>query len=442
MRLRSVSFATWCANHEDSHQAKWCRELYPWDVLEQVDFDQSLLGIPQQIVAPPERFVVTLKERHAGAAGRINWLLHILSPPAGEKKRWSHRSWDNVLQLVASSDGHFITVFAKAKDPSKIILERFFAGTLACDEFVRSIPVSAMLFRSLVSYAAEDIFGSLDRGFPTAAARDGSQAWLPFLSRGRDLWIACAFTEEKAHRIGIKNVGAADQLLVVYSQPTFSRHHRCNAPNVRILSLQEFLSIGSRRALLRYIPQARLLLNHLRDQTLPDHAGESSSALLCQIGQATRSPRIIETSELREARAGLGITISTSSDVAYVCACGNLVNAAMNPKLGLYSKSIELSKDVYSFKSILGRALENAICMNIPDVAIHVAQDGVVYVRVHGLQFSFHAIPRLPQLEEFATSEHNRRQEWSGLRLQPIAPLVLEWARALMSEQLVQQQLR
>lgn len=58
-----------------------------------------------------------------------------------------------------------------------------------------------------------------------------------------------------------------------------------------------------------------------------------------------------------------------------------------------------------------------------------------MYVTVRGVQFSFHAIPRLPDLAAYASSPMNRRQEWSGIRLQPVAPLALRWARALLGEE-------
>lgn len=71
----------------------------------------------------------------------------------------------------------------------------------------------------------------------------------------------------------------------------------------------------------------------------------------------------------------------------------------------------------------------------ISEVAVYVppkgSKDGAVYVRVGELQFSFHAIPRTPTLERYAASGANREQRWSGHRLQPIAPAVLAWGRAV-----------
>lgn len=404
-----------------------------------------MLSVPQHIASGAERFVVTIQNRLQGSNGRTSWLVKITTAPASRRKLWEHRQWDDVFQLVLASDGHFITLFTQEKDPSKELVRQFFQGRLITNS-ARSLPVSALLFRSLVLYAAEDVFGPLDRGLvlPTPSSdhdelrhtsAETDSTWVPFLSRGLELWISYAFAEEKAHRVGLMNFSAAARLIVVYCQPTFSQHQRCNAANVQVLSLQEFVSLGAGPGRFNFLPQARLLINNLhlenaehREPQLP------ASNLLAEIQSGQCKPIKIETSELREAKAGLGIVIVNASDVAYLCACANLINAALNKKIGNYEGSVRLSKDVYTFKSRLALSLAKVTDLNIPEVALFVAEENLVYVKVGKVQFSFHSIPRISALEEYAKSARNIPQQWNGVRLQPIAGLVLAWARTWLRE--------
>jgi len=130
-----------------------------------------------------------------------------------------------------------------------------------------------------------------------------------------------------------------------------------------------------------------------------------------------------------------GNVIATTGDAAYVLACGNLINAALNKQVKSYEGSQKLTKEVYSFKFVVGRAIEDIITIRPPDVSVYIEGKGLVYVNVLGIQFSFHALPRTPMLVGYQRSELNKPQEWSGLRLQPIAPLILRWAETVLLEE-------
>ena len=99
---------------------------------------------------------------------------------------------------------------------------------------------------------------------------------------------------------------------------------------------------------------------------------------------------------------------------------------ATNRRAGLYQSSQKFPKEVYSFKSQVGRRTEGLVATLIPEVAVYVppkgSKDGAVYVRVGEVQFSFHAISRAPTLERNVTSGANREHRWSGHRPQPIVP--------------------
>jgi hypothetical protein len=430
VKIHSVSFDTWCSNHPEDHSAKWCRELYPWKVFELIDYSPGLLGQAQYIYFGWLRYIVTVKEQFTGANGRPNFLIHLRMDPQSKSQQWLERQWNELFQLVVEPDGHFITLFTKKKDPSKELLRRFFGGDLTRIEIDRSLPVSGLLFRSLIAYVAEEIFGSLREYM----SYDGLGSFEPFLSKGKDLWIAYSFTEEKAHRLGIRIGGKCRQLMVIYCHPTFTKHHRCQRSDVRILSLSELLCMGSAELRAHYLPQARFLLNHLRADLGPD-GSLSSRELSKRINGDKELASPIETSQLREAKAGLGIVIGSSADAAYVFSCANLLNAALNRQLRLYQGTQQLEKEVYSFKAKLWEIIESLTQFPLPSVDIYVADGGLVLVTVEGVQFSFHCIPKTAIIRSFAASSKDTHQEWRGIRLQPIAGLVMDWARALMREE-------
>ena len=114
--------------------------------------------------------------------------------------------------------------------------------------------------------------------------------------------------------------------------------------------------------------------------------------------------------------------VGSTADAAYVCACANLLNAALNKKLGTYDGSLRLAKEVYSFKAVLARAICGMVRDRLEDVEVHVEPTGPVYVAVRGVQFSFYAIPHLPDLAAYASSPMNRRQGWSGSGCSPWHP--------------------
>lgn len=52
----------------------------------------------------------------------------------------------------------------------------------------------------------------------------------------------------------------------------------------------------------------------------------------------------------------------------------------------------------------------------------------LLFVRIDDVDFSFHAIPNA---RDFVDSSHEQLI-WNAVRLKPIAPIVLAWARSLL----------
>lgn len=444
MKASTISFDVWCRNHSHDHNAKWCRELYPWEIFQHIDYNKVASEAPQSFALGRTRYHAWVERRTVREDGRTDYFVRVRSLFSSKRQQWEERAWNDLFHLVASSSGDFITVFTHKKDPTKVLLKKFLRGHLADIETVRSLPVSSLLFRGLLSTAAHDRYDGLRRfeEFQINSSQLPSiprhglkrESYEPFLSRNRDLWIICSFTEEKAHRQALRLSGQTQRLLAVFCHPTFTRHHRCSHDTVSVTSLSEFLRELSPGIHKRYVPHARFLVNHLR-QDSNDQEENLQSGSIRELVHKTDRPLRIHTSDLREAKAGLGLIIATAGEVAYVCACANMLNAALNRRLQTYDGSVALAKEVYSFKAIFGRAIDDILRNPPPGVKLYVEPDGLLYVSVRGLQFSFHAVPRTPAVRAYQRSSQNAPQAWSGKRLQPVAPLVLRWARSLLLEE-------
>ena len=141
----------------------------------------------------------------------------------------------------------------------------------------------------------------------------------------------------------------------------------------------------------------------------------------------------IPISLLREAKSGLEIEVVTVGSAAYFFSCANLLNATLSGRYVIGSIPSNLEKAVYSFKRRVGKVVESIIDNPIQGVEIYFDHQ-LMYVTIDTIQFSCHAIPRTKKIRGFINSKANERQNWSGIRLQPISPMVLDWGRARFIE--------
>jgi len=243
------------------------------------------------------------------------------------------------------------------------------------------------------------------------------------------------WTEEKAHRFALLNANQCMELIVVYCHPTFSQHHRCLYPRVKIISLLNFVSGSRDQGKSLFHRQARFLINNLRIQEIKSKKYTKSSKQLEREIIASRNTKKlrISVSLLREAKSGLEFEIKTVGDAAYFFSCANLINAAMTGRHGVGSIPTSLSKEVYSFKARVSDVVESMIQDPIEGVKIYFDRH-LMYVKIDRIQFSFNAIAHSRAIKRFIYSAANKRQHWSGIRLQPISPIVLDWGRAKLLE--------
>ena len=87
-------------------------------------------------------------------------------------------------------------------------------------------------------------------------------------------------------------------------------------------------------------------------------------------------------------------------------------------------------KKFYAFKQSIVNLVIWAAEKHLPGVEVWteiVSNACLLFIRVDDVDFSFHAIPDAEKLY----NPRDKTPVWSGVRLKPIAPIVLAWARAL-----------
>ena len=321
MRIANVNFETWCRNHDDDHEVKWCRELYPWSVFANLRYGDSQIGIVQEIEARGIVYRATISEIFEGENGRLNYLILLKTSAQSKKSAWGNRSWDDLFHLVATQDGQFITLFTEKRDPSKSLLGAFLGSDFPRIEESRSRPLSALLFRSLVSYRAEEAFGPTTGEMSFEWIPNGVRALRPkkqfrpqprilemLWTDGRKRWVTSAWTEEKAHRYALYNASQCEDLYVIYSHSTFTKHHRCEYPKTHVLSLLALVQSNNNSKKSKFLPHARLLINHLRRDEIRNQSQQKPDELAQAIWDTAGTVEIY-TSYLREAGAGLTLSL-------------------------------------------------------------------------------------------------------------------------------------
>ena len=120
---------------------------------------------------------------------------------------------------------------------------------------------------------------------------------------------------------------------------------------------------------------------------------------------------------------------STKGDLAYQLSAGVLLNAWIDGERRLGYKD---RKAFYAFKQKIRELAEWAIVHKPEGVIVWAERPAneqmpALYIRIDSVDFSFHAVPLRGMLEGSGAED----LRWSGVRLKPMAPLVLDWGRRL-----------
>ena len=288
----------------------------------------------------------------------------------------------------------------------------------------KSIPISELLIRTLILHLAEDGFpqGKHNELFPFLSdgvreleehpnfRRRGLVDFAPIYSKERDLWICYSFNEDKAHRIAFYNANQCRNLIIVFCNPTYTRHHRCLYPNTDIISIYQFANNISSEIRKKYENQIRFLQNHLNHQD-----DLSADKLLKEIFNPTREVYEIRKSELMEALGVMKILPNNDQDFFHSLCAVNLINAFLSRQREnkqLKDKKHDIFRNMYYFKTYLSDILTERIKSNNLSVPIYITRD-MVMIEIDSFQFSFHNVPLNQTLVDFQASPHNKEIIWS-----------------------------
>jgi hypothetical protein len=442
MKLKNLSFDQWLKNHSPDHVDKWCRELYPFNVFRLINFDNNLINKEQKLEFNSISYSVIVTKIEIQDNERYRTSFDISTLPKTKTQEWKQRKWNTSFQIVYSQQFDFITIFAKKEDPSKDYVVRFMKGNFEKINSEKSIQVSELLIRTLILHIVEEAFpggkhnqefeitkeGVIERPEYPYFTRKKTNHFTPIYSIGRDVWICYSFTEEKAHRLAYYNANQCQTLMVVYCNPTHTRHHRCKYEGVEIISIYELSEKVSTEVRNKYERQIRFLQNHLN---LPEIINVDE--LLNEINQPKQEEYEIQKSDLMEAFGTMKILPKCETDLFHSLCCINLINAYLSrqrKRTHILDKETKLLRNMYSFKKYLADILTERIKAKNFSTPLFV-EKSLIMIEVNGFQFSFHNVPLNETLENFLKSRDNRKIEWSGKRLQPIASLLLKYSRGI-----------
>jgi hypothetical protein len=420
MRLKNVSYATWLRSHlSKPPRERWLRELYPWPVIAQVDCGENLLNQLQSYWHNDVEYRVTLKGVTWQAdRGTFRYRLSIECDGLG----WHARSYDDHYDLVAAPDGTFVTLFhAKKVEPLEKIAKAFFARRwhdLAGDD-IRTLAVSRFLSAALAGEIAEDVFASEGlEHYPESRISLGSA---PMFAAKGGLWVGYRFFSEHAHAWARRCASGTDRVVALYFADTTHQFLTDLPANAQVHSIAHLdaAALGGKYgdlvlALLRKVAPA--------SGSLPD-----ADLARVVLGQQLHDCGPITEEDVYESLAALKCPCNSKGDLAYQLSAGVLLNAWIDEERRLGFKE---RKAFYAFKQKIRELAEWAVNSRPEEVVVWVERTenestAALHIRVDGVDFGFHAVPLGNLSESLVATEH----KWSGIRLKPMAPLVLDWGR-------------
>ena len=435
MKIRNLNFETWCKLHEtkkDYFKEGRLRQLYPFEVLQEVDFSENLLNRKQIIRFNRVNYYIIITDITLQDNGKYKATLFLETEPLAEYLVWNKRSWNEVLDIVYGQDFHFITVFSPDDDTTEVCYKNFKAGKF---EFVtqhRSILLSQFLFQTFIVEIAEKCFGRGSISFTNSTNNERkyiNEKVGPLYFKNNDLWVAFSFNEEKAHSLGGMIKDYAKEIYIIYCKPVYTRHYRCQQRNVHVLSLFEWLELLPSDKVINYKPQIRFLQNDMRCIT-----ELSTKDLFQEINNPQKETYNIEDYDLMEAMSIKQIKPKTQAQIFYFLAAMNLLNAWLTAKrkIELSPKEKKLYKDIYSFKELIVPLFEKLSLLRNCEIKTGIEKD-LALIEIMGFQFSFHSVPISAEIISLIRSNKDSIT-WKGKRLQPIASLIFNYAKAIINE--------
>lgn len=390
MRLRGVSFSNWLRSHGGKKQEeRWLRELYPWPVLAQVECGKELRSVRQRIRYDGAVYEATLRDvewqpRH----GTFRYRVFVESEGLG----WHSRPFADEYDMCGTPDGRFVTLFHRRK---KELLERvaraFFSrrwSDLSRQDF-KSLAVSRFLAAGIVCRVAEQRYRDVTlTDYPNARLSGG---YAPMLADGSDLWLGHRFFSEDGYSWARDCAGQASGVVALYFADT-KYQFRTDLPSgsaVRSVSEVDAESGGEHRDLI--VALLRRLELPSGDMSLPNL--EALEAIVR--GDEPASTVQVAESDVNEAHAALRRPCRSAVELRYQLAAGVVLNAWIENER---ARGFPQRKKFYAFKQRIGELVAWARVNRLQGVDLWAERVGrsahpVVFVRIDGVDFSFHAVP-------------------------------------------------
>lgn len=419
MRLRNVTFANWLRSHGGKDpEERWLREFYPWPVLAQVECHEAEVNRRQRIAYDGADYEVTLESvQWQPQHGTFRYRLLVESDGMG----WHSRSFADQFDMCGTPDGEFVTLFhTKKKEPLEKIAKAFFArrwGDIRVDLF-KTLAVSRFLAASIVAQVAELAFRDVTlEHYPGARLAGGPS---PMFANGSDLWIGHRFFSEGAYAWARQAAQSASRVVALYFADTKYQFKTDLPASAEVRSIAEVdgIELGG-----RFEDLIRVLFRGLE---LPGQEAGPEQLTPIVLGRTQTDPVPIAEGDVHEALAALKRPCTSKSELRYQLAAAVVLNAWIEDerRLGFVRR-----KKFYAFKQHIGRLVAWAADARLPGVKIwaeleHQSKGPILYVRIDDVDFSFHAVPGAERFVDIGLT-------WTGVRLKPIAPLVLTWARSL-----------
>lgn len=423
LRLRGVTFATWLQSHgAKAPDERWLRELYPWPVLGQVDCDPKGIGRKQRIAYDGANYDVTLLSvRWQQQHGTFKYRLLVESEGLG----WHSRSFSDEFDMCGTPDGAFVTLFhTKKEEPLEKIARAFFGrrwDNLSADWF-RSLAVSRFLAAGVVGQVVEQAFHEAKlTHYPGARLIGGTTPM--FESKDGDLWIGYRFFSEDAYAWARRSAGSASRVVALYFADTKYQFRTDLPPGSEVQSIAQ---LDATELEGRYGDFIQVLLRGLE---LPEKVISLERLTAIVLGHATATTAPVTEADVHEALAALKRPCTSKSELRYQLAAAVVLNVWIEDerRLGFVGR-----KKFYAFKQQVGELAKWAADAKLPGVRLWTeagdpSKGPILFVRIDEVDFSFHAIPGAEALPGIGQDSLT----WSGVRLKPIAPITLAWARAL-----------
>lgn len=440
MILNNCNVTTWLENHiGDPQEKKDVRELLPFSVFAQVVYSITQIGMVQEVNLNGILYKVELNGIEAQKGNRFKAILTINTTFLDGKREWKNIQWSKRFSVVYSESGYFITAFEKTRKGNLTdLIKRFLKGNFERIEKEKSLPLSDLLFRSLINdlgsqhlpqYTYRKEFEYKDApvkyldSLPENLKIKRSNFYPPIFSEGRSHWVCYAFDQDLAHRIGYYMGYHCENLTVVYCNPSLDRYQRCVLRNVKIKSLFEFAYELTPATTQTHFDQIRFLQNHL-NRTEKGRMEDLEASLT-----GTDVPEIpIDIADLKEALSLINLMPTNDQDLFYYLSAMNLLNAYLTR--GKKDPNLQINYRYY-FKGALSKVVAKLLKEYTTKAKVYLdTKKQILMVELFDFQFSFHNYDRkIEVLKQYENSEKNKPIKWNGMRLQRIAPAIFQLAK-------------